>query len=263
MQPRANRLIARRFGLSELEEIQIQFSNYFRRRRFENYEDEALIEAQDRLNNNPNYMKEKDVNFRLYPFYINWKKLEENQQGYFRIFVHFGYFGAAIYSSFKEKYPTLNIKNILFFLSNFIPDFLLKNSRKDSSVNETIKLFFDKLPDLDTIYQIILDKIILYKEISLFIIVLKIYEIYFISTKNKEDLEKALKCEFLLSSYLTDEEYNKIYKEHYKGKIKRIFKKLAENKGKEYELNKTRSGLFSHIKYVYNKFIKDEHLIFS
>ena len=255
MQGRTNRYLARTLGLTSLEEMQFRFSNIFRREQFENSEDESFLEMEDKLNHNPNFMKEKDIKFGLYPFYINWKRLEENKLGYFHTYVHFGYFGASVYSSFKEKYPILSFKNILLFLSNFIPDFLLRNSKKDSSINERTKLFFEKLPDLGNIYQIILDKVIMFKEISVIFIVLKIYEIYFIYTKNKIELEKALKCQFLLGTYLTDEEYSKIYKKHFKRKVKRIYKKLAENKGKEYELNKTRNDLFSHIKYVYKKFI--------
>ena len=260
MQSRTNRIIARRFRLSNLEEINRGY-NYYVQRRFENSEDLALIEAEDTINKNPNFMKGKDVNFRLYPFYINWKLLEENEKGYFRIFVHFGYFGAAIYSLFKEKYPILNIKNILFILSNFIPDFLLKNTKKDPSIKEDIKFFFDKMPNIDSLYQIIKGKIILFKEISLFLIVLKIYEIYFISIKNKTEMEKVLKSEFLLANYLTDEEYENIYKEHFKGRVNRIFKKLAEIKGKEYQLVKTKSELISQIKYIYKKFIKDDSVL--
>ena len=258
MQSRANIIMARRFRFSNIDDINLERTNYYIRRRFENLEDLALIEAEDAVNKNPNFIKEKDINFRLYPFYINWKKLEENNQGYFHIFVHFGYFGASIYSLFKEKYPILNIKNILFTFSNFIPDFLLKNPKKDPSIIEDIKFFFERIPDLDSIYQIIHDKIIMFKEVSLFLIILKIYEIYFISNKNKAKMEKVLQSEFLLANYLTDEEYETIYKEHFKGRINRIFKKLAENRGKEYQLVKTKNGLLYHIKYVYKKFIKDD-----
>ena len=254
MQSRANRIIARRFRLSNLEELNLELI----RRRFENSEDLALMGVEDAINKNPNFRKEKDINFRLYPFYINWKKLEENEQGYFHVFVHFGYFGASIYSLFKEKYPTLNIKNILFTFSNFIPDFLLKNPKKHPSIIEDIKFFFDKIPDLESIYQIIQNKIIMFKEISLLLIILKIYEIYFIANNNRMEMEKVLKSEFLLANYLTDEEYENIYKEHFKGRVSRIFKKLEENKGKEYELVETKSELLSHIKYIYKKYIKDK-----
>ena len=260
MQSPTSRLISRRYRLSDLEEIQLQFSNYLRRRRYENIEDEALIESEDMMNKNPNFAKEKEINFRLYPFYINWKKLEKNQEGYFRVFVHFGYFGVAVYSLFKEKYPILNKKNILLIFSNFIPDLILKNKSKDKNITEDIKFFFEQLPDIDTIYQLIEEKIIMFKEISMYLVVLKIYEIYYSLNCNKEMMEKVLKCEFLIGNYLTEEEYENIYKEHFKGRVSKVFRKMEENRGKEYELVKTRDELFSHIKFVYKKFVKKDNI---
>lgn len=260
MQSPTSRLISRRYRLSDLEEIQLQFSNYLRRRRYENIEDEALIESEDMMNKNPNFAKEKEINFRLYPFYINWKKLEKNQEGYFRVFVHFGYFGVAVYSLFKEKYPILNKKNILLIFSNFIPDLILKNKSKDKNITEDIKFFFEQLPDIDTIYQLIEEKIIMFKEISMYLVVLKIYEIYYSLNRNKEMMEKVLKCEFLIGNYLTEEEYENIYKEHFKGRVSKVFRKMEENRGKEYELVKTRDELFSHIKFVYKKFVKKDNI---
>ena len=260
MQSSSGRLISRRYRLSDLEEIQVQFSNYLRRRRYENLEDQALMESEDLINKNPNFAKEKEINFRLYPFYINWKKLEKNQEGYFRVFVHFGYFGVAVYSLFKEKYPILNKKNILLIFTNFIPDLILKKNSKDNHIKEDFKFLLEKLPNVDTIYQLITDKIIMLKEISIYLIVLKIYEIFYILNENKEMIEKVLKCEFLLGNYLTEEEYENIYKNHFKGKVAKVFKKLENNKGKEYELVKTKNELFLHIKYIYKKFVKKDNV---
>jgi hypothetical protein len=73
-------------------------------------------------NNNPNFMHEKEMKYNLYPFYINWKKLEVNEDQYFDIFVHYGYFGVSIYSSLVELYPNItkkNIKNILSYFCEF------------------------------------------------------------------------------------------------------------------------------------------------
>jgi len=259
MQSPLNRIISRRYRLTDFEEIQLQYSNYIRRRRTENLEDEALIESEDLMNKNPNFAKEKEINFRLYPFYINWKKLEENQEGYFRIFVHFGYFGVAMYSLFKEKYPILNKKNILIIFSSFIPDLILKKKSKEKYIKEDLEFFFEKLPNIDAIYQLIQGKVIMLKEISIYLIVLKIYEIFFSLNDDGENMEKVLKCEFLLGNYLTEEEYENIYKEHFKGKVSKVFRKLEENRGKEYELAKTKNEFFSHIKFVYKKFVKKDN----
>ena len=157
----------------------------------------------------------------------------------------------------KKKDIALNVKNILFYLSSFIPDYLLKDDKKDALIQENIKFFFENVPEVDTIFEIIENKIIMFREISILLIILKIYEINFIINNNKNQIEKVLKCEYLIGTYLTNSEFIDIYRRHFKGKVFDVFKKLVENKGKEYEMAKTRDKFFNHIKYIYNKFIKD------
>ena len=242
--------------ISNIEELQFRLRRYFRRH-IEECEDEAIIEEENNANTNPNFMKEQDMNFRLYPFYINWKKLEANEPSYYRTFIHFGYFGASVYSSFKEKYPNLSLDNILFVLSSFISEYLLSKDNKDEASQKVIKDYFEKIPNLDDICELIKKKIIMLKEVPMILLVLKIYEINYMIQKNNVELEKVLKAEYLLGTYLTDEEYNDINK-HYKGKINKLFKKLVEDYGKEYKLPKTKEQYFNHIKYVYKKKIKNE-----
>ena len=136
-----SRLFPGRF--SNIEQLQFRLRRYFQRH-LEEREDEQIKED----NSNPNFMLEKDINFRLYPFYINWKKLEANESGYYRIFVHFGYFGASIYSSFKEEYENLDVKNILYVLSSFVSEYLLSNDNKNETTQKTIKEFFEKIPHI-------------------------------------------------------------------------------------------------------------------
>ena len=218
---------------------------------------EIEIENESISNSNPNFMKEENMNFRLYPFYINWKKLEANEPYYFRTFIRFGYFGASIFSSFKEKYPSLSSDNILYVLSNFISEHLLNEDSKDEASQKVIKDYFEKIPNLDDICDLIKKKVIMLKEVPMILLVLKIYEINYMIQKNNVELEKVLKAEYLLGTYLTDEEYTDINK-HYKGKINKLFKKLVEENGKEYKLPKTKEQYFNHIKYVYKKKIKNE-----
>ena len=241
--------------ISNIEELQFRLRRYFRRH-IEECEDEA-IEEENTANTNPNFMKEQDMNFRLYPFYINWKKLEANEPSYYRTFIHFGYFGASVYSSFKEKYPNLSLDNILFVLSSFISEYLLSKDNKDEASQKVIKDYFEKIPNLDDMCELIQKKIIMLKEVPMILLVLKIYEINYMLQKNNVELEKVLKAEYLLGTYLTDEEYNDINK-HYKGKINKLFKKLVEENGQEYKLPKTKEQYFNHIKYVYKKKIKNE-----
>ena len=81
-----SRMVYGILGRPNTEELQFYLRTLFIRH-IEEREDEQIKED----NENPNFMLEKDMNFRLYPFYINWKKLEANESGYYRIFVHFGY----------------------------------------------------------------------------------------------------------------------------------------------------------------------------
>ncbi len=242
----SNRIFAGR--MTNIEELQFHLRRLFLRH-IEEREDEQIKED----NSNPNFMLEKDMNFRLYPFYINWKKLEANESGYYRIFVHFGYFGASIYSSFKEKYPSLDVNNILYVLASFVSEYLLSKDSKSEASQKLIKEFFKKMPKIDDLCELIEKKIIILKEVSMILLVLKIYEIYYMLNKKNEEVEKVLKYEYLLVTYLSENEYKDIFKNHYKGKISKTFKKIVETNGKEYELPKTKEKYFNHIKIIYKK----------
>ena len=234
--------------IANIEELQFRLRRYFQRH-LEEREDEQIKED----NSNPNFMQEKDMNFRLYPFYINWKKIEANESGYYRIFLHFGFFGASVFSSFKEKYPSLDVNNILYVLSSFVSEYLLSTDNKNESSQKLIKEFFEKMPKIENLCELIQKKVVMKKEVPMILLVLKIYEIYFMLNKKNEDVEKVLKYEYLLVSYLTENDYKEIYQSHYKGKIGKIFTKLVETHGKEYELPKTKARLFNHIKLIYKK----------
>ena len=235
-----------------LEELQYHINRLILRH-IEESEDDQIKED----DSNPNFMLEKDMNFRLYPFYINWKKIEENESGYYQIFVHFGYFGVSVYSSFKEKYPSLKVNNILFVLTSFIDEYLLSKDNKSEESQKLISEFFEKMPTLEKLCNLIQKKIIMKKEVPMILLVLKIYEIYYMLQKKNEELEKVLKNEYLLVTYLNENEYKEIYQSHYRGKIGQSFKKIVEKHGKDYELAKTKAKLINHIKWIYKKIKKD------
>ena len=238
--------------VQDLDELRIPFRYFFQR-----YFDERVDEQFKEEKTNENFMEEKFMNFRLYPFYINWKKIEANDPGYYRVLVHYGYFGAAIFSSFKEKYSSLDVNNILYVLAGFIAEYLLKSENdKTDLVKKTIKDFFEKMPNLDELCELIEKKIIMMKEVPMIILILKIYEIDFILKKSKENLEKIYKSEYLILSYLNDEEYRDIYNENFKGKVSKIFKKIVEIHGKNYLLAKSKVSFINHIKSMY-KYIKE------
>jgi len=245
-------------NIPNLDEFQIRFRNYIRRH-MQDHEEELTEEEESNSNENPNFMKVEDINFRLYPFYINWKKLEANELDYYHIFNNFGFFGASIYSLFMEQIGALPFEKLIYILSSFIPKYILGNDSKKEISEKIAKEYIEKIPNLDDLYQLIKKKIILMKEVPMFLIILKIYEIYFLNRKNDKEIEKVLKSEYLLGTYLNNDEFNEIYKNHFKGKVNKIFKKIAEEKGREYAFPKTREKLFNHIKYIYKKFIKKDN----
>lgn len=243
----ANRLF---FGrLADIGQLRIRFQRYVERH-LEECEDENMEES----NNNPNFMNEKDMNYKLYPFYINWKKIEANELGYYRILLHFGYFGASIYSTFKEKYTDLTMKNIFHVFSTFISEYLVKkdNVEVGEESKKIAKEYIEKLPNIDEIFLLIKKKILMFKEVPVFIMILKIYEIYYFLNKCDKMLI-VLKSQFLLCNYLTDNEYKDIYNGYFKGKASKTLKKLAESNGKSYELPKTKSKYLNHIKSIYKE----------
>ena len=245
------RIISNR--LSNAEELRIPFRRFFQR-----YIDEREDEQFKEEKTNPNFMEEKNMNFRLYPFYINWKKIEANDPGYYRILVHYGYFGAAVYSSFKEKYPSLDVNNVLFILAGFINEYLLKpENDKTDIIKTTINDFFEKMPNLNELYELMEKKIIMMKEVPVIILILKIYEIDFILKKDDTNIENILKYEYLLLTYLTDNEYKDIYKSNFDGKVKKIFKKIVQDNGKDYILPRTKEKFINHIKSIYKNIKKN------
>jgi len=249
-----NELLSR--SQTNIENFRFELARYFQRH-IEECEDQIVPE----LNNNPNFLHEKDMKFNLYPLYINWKKIEANQHNYFDMFVHFGYFGASIYSSIKEIFPNITNKNILYIFSKLCYDFLINENEEQEKKDKELFIFISKLPENKVIYNLINKKVLMFKEIPIFMIILKIYEIYYLYKDEETKLIELLKTQYLLISYLTDDEYKEIFQNHFKGKVSSIFRKLVNLIGNQLEFPNTRKKYFNHIKYIYqaiNKHIKDE-----
>ena len=140
----------------------------------------------------------------------------------------------------------------MYILVGFISEYLLKDENsKTEAVKKTINDFFVKMPNLDKLCELIEKKIIMMKEVPMIILILKIYEIHFILIKSNEDIEKVLKYECLLLTYLDDEEYKDIYNSNFKGKVSKIFKKIVESHGKNYILANSKVKYINHIKSIY------------
>ena len=167
---------------------------------------------------NKNFLKEKDVKFELYPLYINWKKIDKQSfEGkdnyYFNIFKIFGYFGEAIYEILIKSVP----KTDYFTHNNFLNE-LYKLYKKEYTKEELEKnIFYKNIKDIyeDTI-SLIKNKIIIFKEIPIFLIILKFYQSIFSSLKDKNNAIESLRSQFVILSYLKNEEYEKIYNTHLK-----------------------------------------------
>ena len=215
-------------------------------------------------NKNPNFMLEKDMKYNLYPFYINWKKIEERKNSFYDTFIHYGYFGAAVFSSFKVIDCPINLtyKNIIYTFSSLLYEFLVNSKDKEKDTKEA-QLFMEKLPELEMIYKLIKKKIVMFKEIPIYIIVMKIYEIYFLYNVEEKQLIELLKYEYLLISYLKDSEYKEMFQKNFSEKVRKIYEKMVDTIGKQFELPNTKKKLINHIKYIYqnlSKKSKDEAL---
>ena len=235
-------------NISNLEIFQQRLRNYFERHLDYREDSDDEIETET----NQNFMKEEDINYKLYPIYINWKKVEANAEGYYKVLARFGYFGVAVYSAFKEKTPNLNVDNMLYSLAQVVSEYFFSKDVNSESIQKAIKNYFENIPDLEKILELLKKKILLLKEVPVINLVLKIYEVYFLKNQKYDELKKVLQCMFLIGNYVTEEEFKEMYNNNYKGKIKKIFKTVSSN-GKEYKLQKTKPKLFSHIKKVYNK----------
>ena len=60
------------------------------------------------------------------------------------------------------------------------------------------------------------NKIIIFKEIPLILLIFKIYQKYFSCLKDNKNVIESLKNQFIILSYLKNDEYEKIYKRHLK-----------------------------------------------
>ena len=193
---------------------------------------------------NNNFIKEKEMKYELYPLYINWKKIEEqnfeNEGNYFfNVFKLFGFFGEAIFEILIESNP----KNDYYTHKNFLKE-LFKLYKKEYKKEEIDKnIFYKKLMDIfENVVSLVKNKIIIFKEITIFLLIFKIYQAIFSSLKDKKNYIESLKNQFIILSYLTNDEYLKIYNTY---------------------LDKYTHGAFQRDKSEFIKQIKKSYKIFS
>ena len=183
------------------------------------------------------FFQEKDIKFELYPLYINWKKIELKLlfNPDFNIFKVFGYFGSAIYNILIQAFP----HNVNFYNSkNLIKELFLIYKKKYNKDEIKQNIFYKKLVNIyDDVISLIKNKIIIFKEISIFLTVMKLYETYYITIDDKDKLTEVLKYQYFILNNITDEEYLKIYNTFYKRININHIRYLSQNKYK-FPINK-------------------------
>ena len=233
--------------LSRLREI---FELRTRRRLYDDYSvDEDMENAIYNSNENfKQFSKENDINFRNYPFPINWVEIEKDENEYYYILSKYGYFGASIYTQLnKIKKFTLN--NLIVLIVGMFSNFL-----KKEKIDE-LKEFIFSLPQTpEMIYKMIKNKFILVKEIPVYLIMLIIYEIFYFfhdngQYNNYNNQKLILKGQYTLINMINDDEYKSIYEDSFKGKPIQMLSKL------NYNIKKERKKYLKHINKMNNNLL--------
>ena len=208
--------------LSPLMNINIDENEYMERvfylrppiRRIRIYHQPELKELES---NNENFIKENNIKFNLYPLYINWKKIESKnpKEQYYNILKLFGYFGVAIFEILNETMPKTD--NHFYTYKNFLSE--LNKIYKKEFTREEIdgNKFYKKLLDIkDDVISLVKNKIIIFKEIPVFLIVFKFYQSFYSSLDDIKNNIESLKYQFVIISYLSRNEYEIIYDKYLK-----------------------------------------------
>ena len=167
---------------------------------------------------NEKFIKEKDIKYGLYPLYINWKKIEikTSDNNYFNIFKLFGYFGEAIYEILIETSQKIDA-NIYYTYKNYINELnkLYKKEYEEEEINRIN--FLKKIMSIkEDVFSLLKNKIVLFKEIPIFLIILKFYQSIYTSLKDKNNVVESLKYQFTLLNDMKEDEYDIIYNTYLK-----------------------------------------------
>ena len=236
--------ISRRNVINRLREI---FEIRTRRRLYDDYSiDEDIENAIYNSNENfKQFSKENDIHFQNYPFLINWVDVEND---FYDILSKYGFFGASIYTSLN-KINKDSSNNLIVLISE-----MFSNYSKEENF-EILKNFIYSLSQTpEMIYQMIKNKLILVKEIPVYLIILIIYEIFYFKFDDEQYLHYKkqkfiLKSQFILINMINDDEYSSIFNEFFKGKPLQNLSKL------NYKIEKERKKYLKHIKKMNNELI--------
>ena len=202
------------------EPIYFNIDNIFEPLPFRRERETEMVNLKELNSNNENFMQEKNIKYSLYPLYINWKKIEVKADNnvYFNIFKLFGYFGEAIFNILKETNKDENYYNHKNFLKELNGFYIKYKVKYNVEENEFIKKLINIYED---VISLIKNKIMIFKEITVFLIIIRLYEIYYLKSKDNNKVLEILKYQYIILSYLKEEEYEKIYNRYYK-KLNRL-----------------------------------------
>ena len=222
--------------------------------RRENTERE-IISLKEIKSDNSNFMQEKNIKYNLYPLFINWKKIEtkEINNNNYNIFKLFGYFGAAIYNILKEEEKNsenkYKHKNFIFDISSTYLKLYDKSSIEGND-------FYKKLINIyGDVISLIKNKIIMFKEISVFLTIMRLYENYFVITNDNDKLFEVLKYQYMIISYITENEYERIFNNFYR----RYNSDFFFSRSSRYKYPDDKPSFIKYIKDIYKsikKYIK-------
>jgi len=202
--------------------------------------------------NNENFTNENKIKYNLYPLYINWKKIESKSvnNSYYNVFKLFGYFGEAIFNIIKEANDEdkehYTHRNFLSELNFYYTKMYTKEE-----INEN--KFFKRLINIyDDVISLIKNKLIIYKEIAVYLIVMRLYEKYFLTIADPQKVLEVIKMEFNIISHMKDNDYKKIYNVYYK-KINRDDSNNLWTYDRKNKLPKSKESYINYIKIIYKR----------
>jgi hypothetical protein len=221
----------------------------FERERERENENEKIKEIES---NNEYFTNEKNIKYNLYPLYINWKKIESKSlnNSYYNVFKLFGYFGEAIFNIIKEAN---NENKDHYTHRNFLSELNLYNEKYYSTAEIKENRFFKRLVSIyDDVISLIKNNLIIYKEITVYLIVMRLYEKYFLTIDDATNVLEVLKMEFKILSNMKDNDYKKIYNVYYK-KVNRDNSNSLWSYDRRNKLPKSKESFINYIKIVYKK----------
>ena len=202
--------------------------------------------------NNECFVNENNIKYNLYPLYINWKKIESKSlnNSYYNVFKLFGFFGEAIFNIIKEANDE---DKDYYHHRNFLSELNFYNTKNYSMEEIKENRLFKRLIRIyEDVISLIKNTLILYKEISVYLIVMRLYENYFLTIDDTTNALEVLKMQFKIISNMKNNEYKKIYKAYYK-KVNRDDSNDIWGHDRKSKLSKSKESYINYIKIAYKK----------